>query len=503
VKKIIRSLGALLMGVSAAVVLLWVSATLPAKAGSNVFCVNQSGTGCDAVCGGGCFNAVQAAINAAPDNSEIRIAGGTYTETGGTVIVITKPLEIRGSYNQPCGEDDLTFDPTQTILDAGWGGSVISITNAGKVSLEFLTLTHGDGTGNLSGMGAGGGIFNLDTKLLVAQSVITNNLGSHAGRGWGGGLYSSLSGHFLTVQLEMNQIISNTACSDPSSHGSGGGAYLNGGNLFMEENQIVGNQGNSLNECRGSGTYISFSSQGVIVNNLFKENTCGASQNSYGTGLYVTMGKNIIGGNHFEGNYADSGNGGGLEIAWSDVEITSNWFISNTNDAGGGMYIRSTKPVTITNNLIANNTVSYTAGGIYLVENSPGATPALLVNNTIVNNAHDAITTWGDIILTMTNNLLSNNPIGINAVHPVSLTLSADTNLFWNTSDPLTGTNALITDPLLMADYHLEYASPAIDSGLPVPWLPEDLVGNPRPSGGGYDIGAYERQILYLPYTTK
>jgi hypothetical protein len=271
----------------------------------------------------------------------------------------------------------------------------------------------------------------------------------------------------------------------------------------MEENQIFGNIGTSSNECRGSGAYISFSTKGIIVNNTFRENTCGAFQNSYGTGLYVTMGKTFIGGNHFEENHADTGSGGGLEIAWSDVEITSNWFISNTNGTGGGMYIRSTTPVTITNNLIANNIVSVRAGGIFLVENSPGTTPALLVNNTFVGNAYDAIATWGDVILTMTNNLLSSNPIGINAIPAVSLTLSADTNLFWNTSDPLTGTNAIIADPLLMDDYHLEYTSPAIDSGLLVPWLPEDLVGNPRSSGNGYDIGAYERQIIYLPYTTK
>jgi hypothetical protein len=85
-------------------------------------------------------------------------------------------------------------------------------------------------------------------------------------------------------------------------------------------------------------------------------------------------------------------------------------------------------------------------------------------------------------------------------------TISADTNLFWNTSDPITGSNAILQDPLLTADYHLGSGSPAIDAGLTIPWLVVDLEGNPRPQGTKYDIGAFEIEAsgevgleVYLP----
>jgi hypothetical protein len=43
-------------------------------------------------------------------------------------------------------------------------------------------------------------------------------------------------------------------------------------------------------------------------------------------------------------------------------------------------------------------------------------------------------------------------------------------------------------------DYHLSASSPCIDAGDPASALTEDLDGNPRPVGSGYDMGAYERQ---------
>lgn len=41
-------------------------------------------------------------------------------------------------------------------------------------------------------------------------------------------------------------------------------------------------------------------------------------------------------------------------------------------------------------------------------------------------------------------------------------------------------------------DYHLAPGSPAIDAGIAVLEVTDDLEGRPRPQGAGYDIGAYE-----------
>ena len=51
-------------------------------------------------------------------------------------------------------------------------------------------------------------------------------------------------------------------------------------------------------------------------------------------------------------------------------------------------------------------------------------------------------------------------------------------------------------DPKFVApeshDFHLQADSPAIDAGIALPGVPDDLEGVPRPQGNGWDIGPYE-----------
>ena len=81
--------------------------------------------------------------------------------------------------------------------------------------------------------------------------------------------------------------------------------------------------------------------------------------------------------------------------------------------------------------------------------------------------------------------------------------ITADHNLLWNSSDPIVGTNAIIGEPMFWDDHLLMHNSPAVDSGLAIAQLIDDIYGNPRPIGAGYDIGAVEMSFLYLPLIVK
>jgi hypothetical protein len=64
----------------------------------------------------------------------------------------------------------------------------------------------------------------------------------------------------------------------------------------------------------------------------------------------------------------------------------------------------------------------------------------------------------------------------------------------------------IFVDPA-SGNYHLKAGSPAIDYGLLLAEVTEDLEGNPRPSGPTHDIGAIERMLaniyVYLPQIAR
>src|SRR5262249_9080782 len=47
------------------------------------------------------------------------------------------------------------------------------------------------------------------------------------------------------------------------------------------------------------------------------------------------------------------------------------------------------------------------------------------------------------------------------------------------------------------SDFHLRSGSPAVDAGTPMNAPAFDLAGGPRPVGAGYDVGAFENQLLH------
>ena len=493
------------LGIALAFVALWLSAAGQAQAnGVTIRYVATDGYdsgNCESVPGR--CQTIQYAIQKANEGDQIQVAGGDYASSG-TVAVITKELRIIGAFDP--GFIGADSDLYETVLDAQWGGSVVNITTAGDVVLENLTITRGDGSGNCASYGCGGGIYSKNTNVHVINCLITNNVATSSGGGWGGGIYVYQSPGRL--DLLGSQMISNTADPDPSStqSGMGGGVYINSGDALLSENLIQDNIAHAYYAGWGGGISLQGVNAADILTNVIQNNFANPPSpwGSYGGGLRIESSSNInISGNRFEGNYA-SGTGGGINVVQSDIHLARNVLISNTAAGGGAFFVQGLLPVTLSNNLIAHNVAGFHADGIYASDNSSPGPRVVLVNNTIVDNGDEGLGTWEYAVLSMTNNIISGHALGIFINQPAKATIIADTNLFWNTSDPVTGTHGIRQDPLLLPDYHLDPASPAVNAGLTIPWLVVDLEGNPRPPLGGYDLGAFELYWrVYLPLVRK
>jgi hypothetical protein len=155
----------------------------------------------------------------------------------------------------------------------------------------------------------------------------------------------------------------------------------------------------------------------------------------------------------------------------------------------------------ILDNLVTGQAADTGAGAVVLAA-SAGTLDAQVVNNTIADDQNglviqgDAGTTVSGLVA---NNIVSgSSESGLVIDVPGSALANRYNLVFGNGSDSFTaGPGTLTVDPLFVGggDYHLQAASPAVDSGddaaVPVD-LPHDLDGGPRIAGGGVDLGAYE-----------
>jgi Right handed beta helix region len=225
--------------------------------------------------------------------------------------------------------------------------------------------------------------------------------------------------------------------------------------------------------------------------------------------------ENHANGLHFNGD-ASLGGDGLIENAL--VERNVIW----GNGVGGGSGINMDGSVNgvIRNNLLYDNHASGIS--LYRIDAGAGATGNLVVNNTIVTAADGR---WcvniadGSTGNTVRNNILWNlhsfrgaitidaasRPGFVSDYNSVIDRFSVDGG---DTVLDLAAWQALGYDAHSFvatpaqhflvpgSDFHLLDTSPAIDAGTPAGAPPADLEGNPRPVGGGFDLGAYERQLL-------
>ncbi len=201
--------------------------------------------------------------------------------------------------------------------------------------------------------------------------------------------------------------------------------------------------------------------------------------------------------NTFRGNRADTqlpGKGGGLVIFGMNNLIEQNLIISNSAaTGGGGLYAYSTGPNTLRNNVVALNISDNQVGtGIYVEDYAIGR-----IDHTTLVGTGQGSGLYSQQPILVRNMIIGGFATGVQ--YAGSAPFSIDGVLWYsntqNTSGPVNVSHADSGAPRFVDeannDYHVRAGSPAIDAGINA-GIANDLDGQTRPFGAGYDLGAYE-----------
>jgi hypothetical protein len=430
--------GLLLMG--------WQSALESSAASSHLTTLRY--VAADGDCGSNtpCYSTLQAAVDAATDGDELRVAAGLYTgvsDRHGTtqLVYVDKSITIRGGYHPQTWAPDPTLNPT--ILDAQGLGRVLSITGAVSPVVDGFHLINGSG-GNGGGVyvetaaaslshneiygnwaeGMGGGVYLKDSAATIANNHIYTNTTGPTGRGGGLGIIDSpatLDDNVIEDNrahvgggVEMNNtlgtggarmtgnVIRNNVAFDLQQDGytfDGAGGGLDVGSYLTD---TLRNNTISGNTARWGGGVHAYGATAVIADNTIQENDAP----THGGGLYVQGGRITLEHNDILSNTASNW-GGGLTLQVNDATVRRNTFRGNTAGwRGGGMYTGNT--ASFDGNLFLGNSATEQGGGAFLIQGSGSvywnnvfvdnqaaeggglyiwASDVSLIHNTIANNA--------------------------------------------------------------------------------------------------------------------
>jgi hypothetical protein len=395
-------------------------------------------------CGGAgpCYSSVQAAVDAAAEGDEIRIAAGTYTGTnsnGGLsqMVYLVKSLTIKGGYTTS-NWDTSDPDGNLTELQAQTLGRVVYVSGAATVvTLEGLHLTYGnsDGLGGHSptspvNYDAGGGIYVYQSNVALNHCWISNN--TSPSNGYGGGLYSKSglvqmtrtimenneAGHggaaYLTssqVQIGANSEFRNNRTT--TANGEGAAIRAGGGTFTLSDSLIEDNTASANAPFAGaldisSDQFLverttiqtSLKTNGVALGGTGTLQDSTIQSNGY-SGVRIGDGDIIVSGTEIASNgtgatYAEAGVQivGNLEM---DVNLADNYIHHNQNTYsgcnGGGVYIdtAATGWVTLTDNIIQENVAGKLptdshgyGGGVYIIGDNVRLERNVIQDNTAI-----------------------------------------------------------------------------------------------------------------------
>ena len=308
------------------------------------------------------------AIELAGDGYTIHIADGNYVND--KTLSISKSLTLEGSAN--------------TVID-GNASKIMEVTADATVVLTNLSFTNG----NAALVGA----ISNEGKLTISNSNFYSN---------------KATGNSGTIITNKNKLNINNSKFYQNSAGKGVVNNQNNALLVIDNSEFYNNNMTSFSN--SYGIVYTTSANATISNTVFRNNAV-----KYGGAIYATKSSdatigivNIIN-STFEGNSANTGQGGALFVSGGECIIKESMFINNkanpgkfNGGQGGAIYTSLNGNVSVTDSVFKNNqaklgaalylnggsnsTISYSvllnnvAEGDYAISNAESASGVATVN---------------------------------------------------------------------------------------------------------------------------
>ncbi|MBI5564747.1 MAG: hypothetical protein HY870_07630 [Chloroflexi bacterium] len=372
-----------------------------------------------------------------------------------------------------------------TLHDNSANNSGGGLLNAGTATLTSVTFSGNSAPG-------GGGLYNSHTAMLTNVTLSGNS-----GTSDGGGLYNE-----GTATLTGGAFNGNTAARN------GGGLFNSG--VVMQKGVTFSRNSAS----KGGGLYNDGPSA-TLTSVTFSGNSAG----DYGGGLYIVSGAATLNDVTFNGNESSYLGGGLFNDSLGTATLVNVTFSGNSAATSGGGLLNS-GTATLINVTVSRNTAYYGGG----INNSFGrvALYNVTLSGNSASNLGGGIYNSSSATVTLKNSLVAYSLTGGNCGGAALTTNNTDKySLSSDSTCALGGPGSQNNvDPLLTAlgnyggstqVHMLKAGSPAIDGVSGSDATATDQRGKPRPQGGGYDIGAVERQPddsdlaprVYLPLIIK